>query len=56
MKRTLVFSGSPMEEIIGFARAVRVGPHVTIGGTAPIDSDGKTIGVGDMTKQAVAAL
>jgi len=52
MKRQLVFSGSPMEEIIGFARAVRVGPHISIGGTAPIGPDGETVGVGDAAKQA----
>lgn len=52
MKRELVLNGNPMEEIVGFARAVRVGPYVTIGGTAPVDQDGNTVGVGNATQQA----
>lgn len=52
MKRKLVLNGNPMEEIAGFARAVRVGPYISIGGTAPVGADGKTVGVGDVRKQA----
>jgi enamine deaminase RidA (YjgF/YER057c/UK114 family) len=51
MSRTLVSSGSPYERIIGFSRAVRVGNHVTVGGTAPIGADGKTVGIGDPAAQ-----
>lgn len=52
MKRELVLNGNPMEEIVGFARAVRVGPYISIGGTAPVDGDGKTVGPGDAGQQA----
>ncbi|MCB1477835.1 MAG: RidA family protein [Rhodobiaceae bacterium] len=52
MERHLVLNGNPMEEIVGFARAVRVGPYIAIGGTAPVDANGKTVGVGDAEKQA----
>ncbi|MEM7168622.1 MAG: Rid family hydrolase [Pseudomonadota bacterium] len=52
MRRDLVSNGNPMEEIVGFSRAVRVGPYVTIGGTAPVDAEGKTVGVGDAGLQA----
>lgn len=52
MKRTLIPSTSPYAPIIGFSRAVRVGSFVTVGGTAPIDADGKTVGVGDPAAQA----
>ncbi len=52
MRRQLVLNGNPMEEIVGFARAVRVGPYISIGGTAPVGPDGKTVGVGDAAKQA----
>lgn len=38
--RRNVSSGSPYEPIIGFSRAVRVGRHVQVGGTAPIWPDG----------------
>ena len=44
MKRQLISGGSPYEPIIGFSRAVKVGPHISIGGTAPIDNDGITVG------------
>lgn len=52
MKRELILNGNPMEKIVGFSRAVRVGPHICVGGTAPVDSDGKTVGVGDVARQA----
>jgi len=52
MQRTLVSNGNPMEKIVGFARAVRVGPYVSVGGTAPVGPDGKTVGVGDPAAQA----
>ena len=40
MERRLVSSGSPYEGIVGFSRAVRVGDHVFVAGTAPIMPDG----------------
>jgi enamine deaminase RidA (YjgF/YER057c/UK114 family) len=51
MTRTLVPSDSPYAPIIGFSRAVRVGSFVSVGGTAPIGPDGKTVGVGDPAAQ-----
>jgi enamine deaminase RidA (YjgF/YER057c/UK114 family) len=35
-----VASGSPYEPVVGFSRAVRVGHHVSVAGTAPIMPDG----------------
>ena len=52
MKRVLVSNGNPMESVVGFSRAVRVGPYLSVGGTAPVDSDGKTVGIGDPAAQA----
>jgi len=52
MQRTLVSNGNPMEKVVGFSRAVRVGPYVCVGGTAPVGPDGKTVGVGDPGAQA----
>ncbi|WP_240481392.1 RidA family protein [Novosphingobium fuchskuhlense] len=37
-----VSSGSPMEPILGFARAVRTGKQIMVAGTAPIEPDGST--------------
>lgn len=49
--RTLISNGNPMEKIVGFSRAVRVGPFIAVGGTAPVDAQGKTVGVGDVRAQ-----
>ena len=56
MKRKLISSGSPYEEIIGFSRAVRVGSYICIGGTAPLDSNGNTVGIGDIKTQTKQCL
>jgi enamine deaminase RidA (YjgF/YER057c/UK114 family) len=40
MERRLVFSGNPYEGIWGHSRAVRVGDHISVSGTAPIPGDG----------------
>ena len=51
MERQNVLLGSRFEELIGFSRAVRVGPFVSVGGTAPLAADGSTVGVGDVAAQ-----
>ncbi len=40
MERRLIPSGSPYERVVGFSRAVRVGAHVFVAGTAPIMDGG----------------
>ncbi|HWC31666.1 MAG TPA: RidA family protein [Actinomycetota bacterium] len=40
MSRRLIASGSPYEPIVGFSRAVVVGRHVAVAGTAPTMPDG----------------
>jgi enamine deaminase RidA (YjgF/YER057c/UK114 family) len=49
--RELISNGNPMEAIVGFSRAVTVGPFISVGGTAPVDADGKTVGVDDVAAQ-----
>jgi enamine deaminase RidA (YjgF/YER057c/UK114 family) len=49
--RELISNGNPMEAIAGFSRAVRVGPFVTVGGTAPVGPDGKTVRAGEVAAQ-----
>jgi enamine deaminase RidA (YjgF/YER057c/UK114 family) len=46
-RRRRASSASPWESRIGFSRAVRDGRHVAVSGTAPIGSDGETVGAGD---------
>jgi enamine deaminase RidA (YjgF/YER057c/UK114 family) len=50
--RKLVSSGSPYEPRVGISRAVRVGPFVSVAGTAPLGPDGRTVGRGDVATQA----
>ncbi len=56
MKRTDITNGNPLEKIIGFSRAVRVGPFISVGGTAPVDETGETVGVGNITTQTLRCL
>lgn len=39
-----ISSGLPMEERIGYSRAVRVGNTLYVSGTAPVDGGGKVVG------------
>jgi len=54
--RTLVSSKSPFEVQIGFSRAVRVGSHVAISGTAPIAPGGGVAAPGDLHGQTLRCL
>ena len=49
--RRVASSGSPLEPEIGFSRAVRAGDLVCVSGTAPVGSDGATVGRGDLAAQ-----
>ncbi len=46
MERTTVSSGTEWESRAGYARAVRVGPHVHVSGTTATDDDGQVVGEG----------
>lgn len=50
-RRELISNGNPMEKVVGFSRAVKVGPYISIGGTAPVGADGKTVGLDDVGAQ-----
>lgn len=52
MERRNVIIANPYADRLGFSRAVRVGPFVSVGGTAPLDADGNTVGKGAPATQA----
>ncbi|MGD2156688.1 MAG: RidA family protein [Anaerolineales bacterium] len=56
MKFQRVFSGAPWEPIIGYCRALRVGDHIYVTGTAPVDDEGKCYAPGDAYAQTVRCL
>lgn len=47
-----VFTGTPWETTVGYCRAVRVGRHIYVTGTAPVDADGRVVAPGDAYRQA----
>jgi enamine deaminase RidA (YjgF/YER057c/UK114 family) len=50
--RERISTGSPFESIIGISRAIRAGQVIAVTGTAPLGSDGQTVGIGDPAAQA----
>ena len=56
MERKLISSGSPYEPKIGFSRAVRVGPHIAVSGTAPLAEGGAVACPGDLYGQTKRCL
>jgi enamine deaminase RidA (YjgF/YER057c/UK114 family) len=52
-KRLNISSGTKWEEIVGYARAVRIGNVIEVAGTTAVDENGDVVGANDPYQQSM---
>lgn len=55
-KRQNISSHTKWEPLVGYSRAVRVGPFVHVSGTTSMDEKGRLVGLGDPARQTAQIL
>ena len=50
--KKIVRTGTKWEPLVGYCRAVRVGPHIAVSGSAPVGPKGELVGPDDAYLQA----